>query len=144
MELDDFMQNVADYWKAKNWLFNYFGYKEDWVTIPLHTQTIGLWWFINGARDETGAGGEVIFQYQDDEEYDPKDVEDGNCVSWPIYTQRFLPKWVYRGKDYTMVVVNTQTDGNKYLAVFSNELEVKDAKEGPTFNEQLAEMAKSR
>jgi hypothetical protein len=46
--------------------------------------------------------------------------EDGDYYENEIYTQRHLPKWVYRGADYTMVVVDTHTDGNKFLQVFAN------------------------
>lgn len=43
-----------------------------------------------------------------------------------IYTQRFLPKWVYRGKDYTMICVDTHTDGNKFLQIFDNSKEIRE------------------
>jgi len=41
-----------------------------------------------------------------------------------IYTQRFLSKWVYRGEDYTMICVDTHTDGNKFLQIFNNKKEI--------------------
>jgi hypothetical protein len=50
-------------------------------------------------------------------------MEDGYAAE--IYTQRFLPKWVYRGAEYTMVCVDTRTDGNKFLMVFDNKKEIK-------------------
>ena len=37
-----------------------------------------------------------------------------------LYTQRFLSKWVYEADEYTMISVDTQCDGNKYLDVFDN------------------------
>ena len=48
------------------------------------------------------------------------DDADGNYYEDEIYTQRFLPKWVYRGEDYTMVCVDTHTDGNQFLRIFDN------------------------
>lgn len=112
-----------DQWsEARSWIHEYFDYKEDWVTIPM-TDCRDQWWFIRGAEDDTGRGGEVVMEYQP-EPFDIKDVEDGNCVCWNIYTQRFLPKWVFRGEDYTMIACATGVDGNKYLAIFSNDQEV--------------------
>ena len=50
---------------------------------------------------------------------------DGDYYQNEIYTQRFLPKWVYRGKEYTMICVDTRTDGNTFLQVFDNSKEIK-------------------
>lgn len=51
--------------------------------------------------------------------------EEGDYYEHEIYTQRFLPKWVYRGEDYTMICVDTRVDGNKFLQVFDNKKEIK-------------------
>lgn len=41
------------------------------------------------------------------------------------YTDKgFLPKWVYEGLEFTMVVVDTHIDGNKFLAVYDNKKRV--------------------
>lgn len=42
-----------------------------------------------------------------------------------IYTQCFLPKWIYRGKDYTMILIDIHTDGNRFLAIYDNKKEIK-------------------
>jgi hypothetical protein len=47
----------------------------------------------------------------------------GDYYQNDIYTNRFLPKWVYRGPEYTMIVVDTHTDGNQLLQVFANDKE---------------------
>ena len=133
-----------DQWQElRIWVHEYFGYNEDWVTIPLHDLR-GLWWFMRGAHDATGRGGEVVFQHQPDEDFDIKHVEDGNCISYTVYTQRFLPKWVFRGEDFTMISVATGVDGNKYLAIFSNDEEVPAELLDPnakTFQQEIAEAA---
>ena len=46
------------------------------------------------------------------------------CVN-DIYTQRFYDKWVWRGKDYTMIFCDTHTDGNKFFGIYDNKKEVK-------------------
>ena len=67
------------------------------------------------------SGGEVAYAM------DPDDIGDwdaGEFYCAVIYTQRFLPKFVYRGADYTMISADTQCDGNKFLMIFDNAKEV--------------------
>lgn len=55
-------------------------------------------------------------------------IRKGNEIySGTIYTQRFLPKWVYRGPNHTMVSVDTHTDGNLVLMIL---ITTKNAKIG--------------
>ena len=49
------------------------------------------------------------------------DEDAGDYYSAEIYTQCFLPKWVYRGADFTMISADTNVDGNKFLMIFDNE-----------------------
>lgn len=107
------MKLLNDYFRLRLELFDYFGYVEDWKVIPIDDATQYHW----QVTDE-----EVIFA-DAPEDLDP---ETGNYYSNEIYTQRHLPKWVYRGADYTMIVVDTHTDGNKFLQIFNNAKEVKN------------------
>jgi len=50
--------------------------------------------------------------------------DDADYYEDTIYQQRFLPKYIYEGLEYTMISVDTQTDGNKFLAVFDNKKKV--------------------
>src|SRR6185437_16489274 len=100
------MQLLKDYFELERKIHEYFGYKQDWVTIPLSDET-EMYWRIDG--DE-------VYYYE--EPLTEKIIEDGNYYSGTIYTQRFLSKWIYRTDDYTMISVNTHVDGNKYLMVF--------------------------
>ena len=43
---------------------------------------------------------------------------------------RHLPKSVYYGKEYTMVVINTHTDGNVFLSIFDNNKKISDEELG--------------
>ena len=110
------MQLLKDYQNIRQELFDYFGYKEDWRVIPVDNATI-YYWRLNGE----GHGGEVLFA----DTVEELESGDGNSYSNEIYTQRHLEKWVYRGEEYTMVVVDTHTDGNKFLQIFDNKKEVK-------------------
>lgn len=112
------MKLLTEYNDARKKLFDYFGYVEDWVVIPVDDATDNYWRIIGGE----GYGGCV--QYAETKE-DVGNDEGGNYYENQIYTQRFLPKWVYRAKDYTMICVNTNVDGNKFLQIFDNEKEIK-------------------
>ena len=108
---------LSEYNAKRQELFDYFGYVEDWVAIPVDDGT-QYHWRLTGE----GRGDEVQFADTLEELLS----QEGNYYVNEIYTQRFLPKWVYRGADYTMVVVDTHTDGNKFLQIFANSKEVKE------------------
>lgn len=113
------MKLLEEYFNIQRQLFDYFGYKEDWVTIPLDDNTESYWMLF---QDERGGGSYVFAEQPFTEEL----ITCGNIYSGSIYTQRFLPKWVYRGEEYTMVCADTHTDGNKYLMIFDNAKECRD------------------
>lgn len=115
--MKDIAEIFFDYNELKNKIYDYFGYVEDWVVIPLDFDAIDYSWYLD--QNENGSGT-VWFQDLDNDE---------DLYSHQIYTQRFLPKWVYRGNDYTMICVDTQTDGNKFLSIFTNSLELKEPTE---------------
>jgi len=108
------MKQLDEYFKLQKEIYDYFGYKEDWVVIPIEDAT-DYYWYLTGE----GSGDEVWFGEDKESALSP-------MYSNEIYTQRFLPKWVYRGKDYTMICVDTHTDCNKFLQIFDNTKEVKD------------------
>ena len=108
------MQLLNEYFALQKQIYDHFGYVENWKVIPLDDAT-EYFWCLNGE----GYGGSVHFA---DTEED-LEQEDGNYYVNEIYTQRFLSKWVYRAEDYTLVCVNTGTDGNVFLQVFDNSKE---------------------
>jgi hypothetical protein len=115
------MQILKDYHTLEKQIHEYFGYVEDWVTIPLDDATEMYWRIVN--REAYGG----FVQYAESVNQLPtEDNDNGDYYENEIYTQRFLPKWVYRGADYTMICVDTRTDGNRYLRIFDNSKEVKN------------------
>lgn len=121
------MADIVDaFEEAKQAIFDHCGYKEDWRVIPLEDsrdyywtidqferewckfcpQKEGLEYWLEEHEDEYGKFGDCL--YEDE-----------------IYTQRHLPKWVYRGKEFTLVCVDTHTDGNQFIRIFRNDHEVK-------------------
>jgi hypothetical protein len=107
------MQLLNDYNQKRQELFDYFGYVENWRVFPVDDATMYHWHLDDD---------EVLFANSLEE----LENESGNFYINEIYTQRHLPKWVYRGADYTMIVVDTHTDGNKFLQIFDNSKEIKE------------------
>ncbi len=118
------MKILDDYLALQEQIFDYFGYKEDWRVIPLDDQRSRYW-----ILDE---GRKVIYS---DDPFTRENIEAGTIFSAEIYTQRHLPKWVYRGPEYTMVCADTHTDGNKFLMVFENAKECTDESLKELYNE---------
>lgn len=92
------------------------------MTIPLQDNTEYYWSLKEG---EQGSG---TVRYHENE-LTKESIEGGETYSAVIYRQRFLPQWVYRKDDFTMVCADTQTDGNKYLMIFDNQKECKGLEE---------------
>lgn len=98
------MQLLTEYFKLQEQIFAYFGYVEDWVTIPL-LNLCEMNWHYRG----TEQSGKVWYS---DLALTPEVLKAGTALySAVLYTQRFLPKWIYRADDYTMICIDTQCDG---------------------------------
>ena len=108
------MKILDEYKSLQEEIFKYFGYVEDWRVIPIN-DTRECYWKIVGTEQSS------CVRFADDIE--TLEDDHGNYYENTIYTQRFLPKWVYRGEEYTMICVDTRTDGNKFLQIFSNDKE---------------------
>ena len=109
------MDMIGTYFALQKEIHEYFGYKEDWRVIPMEDAREYYW----SLEQDSSGGGEVHFAES------PEQLGTGEAHSNEIYTQRHLPKWVYRNNDYTMVCVDTHTDGNKFLQIFDNKKEIK-------------------
>lgn len=111
-------ETIDAYEAARKEIFKHVGYVEDWVVLPLDDQRRRAWRIVGG--DECGAGGKVMYA---DTDADLDDPESKKLYSATVYTQRFLPRWVYRGAEVTLVVVDTHCDGNRFLMLFDNSKE---------------------
>ena len=113
---------IDEYFRLREEIHAAFGYKEDWVTIPLSDER-GMHWHYKG-NDRHGC------IYYSPLPLTPDVLTKGdNLYSAVLYTQRFLPRWIYRTDEHTMICADTQCDGNKYLMIFENALEVKEIPE---------------
>jgi len=105
------MKLLDNYFALQQQLYDYFGYVEDWRVIPIDDAR-KCFWYLTGE----GPGDSVRFADTKKELIE----QTGNYYENEIYTQRFLLKWVYRGKDYTMICVDTKVDMNQFLQIFDN------------------------
>ena len=100
---------LTDYFELEKKIYEYFGYVEEYEVIPLDDVTDSVWYLDDDAAEVIYADNLEGF------------ATDGYYMA-VIYSQRY----VYRRKDYTMIAVDTQCDGNKFLMVFDNKKELKD------------------
>ncbi len=114
------MELIRKYLELGKQIHDYFEYEENGMEIPLRDAT-KFYWFLS---DREKHNSKCV---RSEEPFTEKSIQEGtNIYSGLIYTQRFLPKWVYRKSKYTMIAVNTITDGNKFLMIFDNVKECKD------------------
>jgi hypothetical protein len=111
---------IDAYFSAKDHVHKLMGYKPDWVEIPMD-DCRGVYWMLPDGEEH----GQIAWCK---EPFTEANISDGNFYSGLIYTQRFLPKYVYRTPTHVMVSVNTQTDGNRFLMIFDADKECTDDK----------------
>ena len=101
-------EKINQYYNLQEEIFNHCGYQEDWKIYPLVDEREYLWYVSKDEKELKLA----------------KKLEDfvtGDYYSDEILKDRFLPKSIYQGEKYTMILIDTHTDGNRYLSLLSNE-----------------------
>lgn len=109
---------IETYNKALQAIYDHVGFVEDWAVYPIEDRN-KMFWSI-GINNDT-----VKFAETKDKFNSGGDYSGGDYYVYEIYKQRFYNKWIYRGDNYTMIIVDTHTDGNKFFAVFDNNMEIK-------------------
>lgn len=99
------------YEAAEAALFEHVGFTPDWVMCPISDCTESYWY----------TDGETVVYAETMEKME----SDGNYYQDDIYTQRFYEKWIYEGKDLTMIFCDPHVDGVKWFRVFDNTKRVK-------------------
>ena len=120
---------ISDFKKE---IYDYFGYKEDWVKIPIDDRR-KYFWTLNVKGVDENFGGSGWVRYAKIPMSAELLKEGGDYYQDTIYRQRFLKKWVYCGKEYTMICVDTHTDSNKFLAIYDNSKEQPEFKDSPGY-----------
>lgn len=107
---------ISDYFKLLDEVYKYFDFKEDWVIYPIEDYR-GYYWYIDYENNDYGEA--VIYSKN-------SDILNSDYYSSEIHHQRFYEKYIYRGEDYTLIIIDTHTDGNKFFAIFENSFERTD------------------
>lgn len=113
------MDIIQEYFDLQEKVHEYFGYVEDWKVIPLVDHRDMFWILSEHKNEDDETYGADIYYYE-------KPIEDGyeddgeHHYHATLYTQRFLPKWIYRAEAYTMICMDTHTDGNQFIGIFDN------------------------
>ncbi|MFA5195665.1 MAG: hypothetical protein WC401_07685 [Bacteroidales bacterium] len=94
-------------------LYDHVGFKEDWVVYPIDDRTDAYW----------NTDGRIVKWAETLEDYN--DIEGMHYYSDDVYTQRFYDKWIYEGKELTMIFCDPHTDGMKWFRVFDNSKRMK-------------------
>lgn len=113
------MKLLEQYLKLQKEIYDYFGYVEDWCVIPLDDAT-KYYWCLN-----TG-----IIRFCDANNHDEaKQIlleEAGDFYENETYINRHIGKAIFEALNYTMIIVDTHTDGNKFLQIFDNSKRIKE------------------
>lgn len=105
------MELLSQYFDLQKQIYDYFGYKSEWKVYPLN-DCISYYWMLVDSK--------VVFS---EEKFTAKSMRDGKT----IYSDVLYGKnAIMHGESFTMIRVDTQTDGNKFLSVFDNSKRVKD------------------
>lgn len=99
------MKILDDYFDLLEKIYKYFEYDEDWHIYPLDDRT-EFPWFVEDDYVYYALNKEKLFG--------------GDDVFCDYLFKGKKGIWV--GKEYTAMLVDTQTDGNMFLAIYSNEL----------------------
>ena len=105
------MNIITNYEEALQAIYDHVGFKEDWVIYPINDCTNMFWKII---EEETKV------QFANTKEKLLNEDRSDELYSNKIYHQRFYSKWIYVGELYTMIFVDTHTDGMRYFSIFTN------------------------
>ncbi len=98
---------IENYKQSLQAIYDHVGFKEDYVFYPVDDATHFYW----NHDKETVCYADSIEELQ---------KQDGNYYEDDIYTQRFYKKYIYKGKDFTLIFCDPHVDGMKYFRLFNN------------------------
>lgn len=107
------MKLLDNYKEALEALYEHVGFEEDYVIYPIDDRTNMYWDF----STEEVKYAETIKKME----------SNGDYYLDEIYKQRFYSKWVYEGKELTMIFCDPGVDGMKYFAIFNNKKRIKNS-----------------
>jgi hypothetical protein len=102
------MKLLQEYQAKEKEIYQYFGYQENWTVYPIEDCT-KYYWYI----DKDG----VAFADTEDDLYNE---DKGNYYNCEIIKTRQHKTSVFPGAEYTMILVDTHTDGNRFCSIYDN------------------------
>jgi hypothetical protein len=99
------MQLLDQYFEIRQKIFDYFGYVEGYKVLPFEDRRDKFW------RLEL-----FTVEFADSEEQLNNEEE---VFSAELYYPN-RENYIFAGEDYSIVCVDTRTDGNKFLCIFDN------------------------
>lgn len=100
------------YFMHQKALFEHVEFTPDWVEYAITDETKHYWKIIDDKKVRYSESIEnlkhALGEYYEDH----------------IYTQRFYPKHVYRGSDFTMIFCDPGVDNCKWFRIFDNKKEI--------------------
>jgi hypothetical protein len=100
---------VSAFIKARDALYEHFGFEEDWVMYPLNFEALNDLWCI-----------------RDDEIHWWRKENKDDYYSADIFRHRFYPKGsIFRGSEFTMIFGHPHVDGMTWAYIFKNKNESK-------------------
>lgn len=102
------MEILDKYNDLKQQIYDYFKFQEDWPVFPIEDSREFYWMIVDN---------HVRFAETEDK---LKDIDAGLFYENEVMTHRHYPKNIYEGAEFTLIIVDTHTDGNKFLQIFDN------------------------
>lgn len=99
------MKKLDEYFKLQKEIYEFFGYEEEWKVYPLDDCT-EYYWFVTDSQ---------VWFFDSQEAYVTNDGM--HMYSNELYGKN---RGVYPTRKYTMIRVDTNTDGNKFLMILDN------------------------
>jgi hypothetical protein len=106
------MELVENYNKSLELIYEHVGFKEDWVVYPID-DCIEMYWKVDDDSVYFSSSIEGLTDEDEDDLYINH-----------IYKQLFYNKWIYEGKDLTMIFCDSGVDGMKYFRLFDNKKKI--------------------
>jgi Txe/YoeB family toxin of Txe-Axe toxin-antitoxin module len=101
------------------------GFKEDWITFPINSETINSFWEV---LNEVQGNSPVRWA---DTEEKLADKDAGDYYSANLVKHRFFDgKSIFRGEDLTLIIGEPHVDGMRWLYVFDSHKEIKEKGRG--------------
>ena len=115
------MQELDEYFKLQQTIYDLFQYQEQWRVYPLDDMRDVYW----SVQSDTVYWSEKRENHQKliEQEYEIEGIPGDDVYSGEIRGSRHLTSSIYEDKDkkFTMIIVDTSTDLNVFLMIFDNE-----------------------